>query len=102
MAILKFTLKICWSLTKGVCHEELSLHNSDTTPHACPIRQCALKKGAALPVTELAIKELKSTVKENGAYVYWNMTNIAALAGVEKVVAGTYTYNAETATWAKV
>ena len=50
---------------------------------------------------ELAIKELKSTVKENGAYVYWNMTNIATLAGVEKVTAGTYTYNAETATWTK-
>ena len=50
---------------------------------------------------ELAIKELKSTVKENGAYVYWNMTNIAALAGVESVTAGTYTYNAETATWTK-
>ena len=59
---------------------------------------------------ELVIKELKSTVKENGVkstvkengeYVYWNMTNIAALAGVESVTAGTYTYNAETATWTK-
>ena len=50
---------------------------------------------------ELVIKELKSSVKENGEYVYWNMTNIATLAGVEKVVAGTYTYNAETATWTK-
>ena len=29
------------------------------------------------------------------------MTNIAALAGVESVTAGTYTYNAETATWTK-
>lgn len=50
---------------------------------------------------ELVIKELKSTVKENGEYVYWNMTNIATLAGVESVTAGTYTYNAETATWTK-
>ena len=52
---------------------------------------------AAAP-TQLSIQEYKS----GKLPVQWfTMTNIAALAGVEKVVAGTYTYNAETATWTK-
>ena len=52
---------------------------------------------AAAP-TQLSIQEYKS----GKLPVQWfTMTNIATLAGVEKVVAGTYTYNAETATWTK-
>lgn len=52
---------------------------------------------AAAP-TQLSIQEYKS----GKLPVQWfTMTNIATLAGVENVVAGTYTYNAETATWTK-
>lgn len=56
---------------------------------------------AADPV-EFSITELE-TAKSDEDYEphYMTMTNIATLAGVEKVVAGTYTYNAETATWTK-
>ncbi len=56
---------------------------------------------AADPV-EFSITELE-TAKSDEDYEphYMTMTNIAALAGVESVTVGTYTYNAETATWTK-
>lgn len=49
--------------------------------------------------TQMSIREFKTS-----SFVfaqYFTMTNIAALAGVEKVEAGTYTYNAETSAWIK-
>lgn len=49
--------------------------------------------------TQMSIQEFKTS-----SFVfaqYFTMTNIAALAGVEKVEAGTYTYNAETSAWIK-
>lgn len=49
--------------------------------------------------TQMSIQEFKTS-----SFIfaqYFTMTNIAALAGVEKVEAGTYTYNAETSAWIK-
>lgn len=49
--------------------------------------------------TQMSIQEFKTS-----SFVfaqYFTMTNIATLAGVEKVEAGTYTYNAETSAWIK-
>ena len=49
--------------------------------------------------TQMSIREFKTS-----SFVfaqYFTMTNIATLAGVEKVEAGTYTYNAETSAWIK-
>ena len=49
--------------------------------------------------TQMSIREFKTS-----SFVfaqYFTMTNIAALAGVEKVEAGTYTYNAEASAWIK-
>lgn len=49
--------------------------------------------------TQMSIQEFKTS-----SFIfaqYFTMTNIAALAGVEKVEAGTYTYDAETSAWIK-
>ena len=50
--------------------------------------------------TQMSIQEFKEMQMKVIAK-YFTMTNIAALAGVEKVEAGTYTYNAETSAWIK-
>ena len=50
--------------------------------------------------TQMTIQEFKEMQMKVIAK-YFTMTNIAALAGVEKVEAGTYTYNAETSAWIK-
>ena len=50
--------------------------------------------------TQMTIQEFKEMQMKVIAK-YFTMANIAALAGVEKVEAGTYTYNAETSAWIK-